>query len=152
LRAQSKLFPSGVIRAESMERAAADLAATFDSELGGFGGAPKFPPSASLLLLLRVHHRTGAPSLLQMVETTLNAMKNGGIYDHLGGGFARYATDERWLVPHFAKMLYDKPLLPELYLEGFLATGDGEWRRVVEETLDWVLSDMTDPSGGFYST
>ena len=123
----------------------------FDARFGGFGAAPKFPPAAGLSLLLRCHRRTGDPMALQMVRTTLDAMAAGGIYDHIGGGFARYSTDERWLVPHFEKMLYDNALLARTYLEAFQVTGRVPYRDVVTEVLDYILREMTDPEGGFYS-
>jgi uncharacterized protein YyaL (SSP411 family)/aryl-alcohol dehydrogenase-like predicted oxidoreductase len=123
----------------------------FDARFGGFGGAPKFPPAAGLSLLLRCYRRSGDPAALQMVTTTLDAMAAGGIYDHIGGGFARYSTDERWLVPHFEKMLYDNALLAKTYLEAFQVTGQASYRRVVTETLDYILREMTDAGGGFYS-
>jgi hypothetical protein len=123
----------------------------FDSRFGGFGRAPKFPPAAGLSLLLRCHRRTGDPAALEMVTTTLNAMAAGGIYDHIGGGFARYSTDERWLVPHFEKMLYDNALLAKTYLEAFQVTGDAAYRNVVTEVLDYIRREMTDAEGGFYS-
>ena len=110
----------------------------FDARYGGFGPAPKFPPAAGLSLLLRCFRRTGDPAALQMVTTTLNAMAAGGIYDHIGGGFARYSTDERWLVPHFEKMLYDNALLARTYLEAFQVTGDAAYRDVVTEVLDYI--------------
>jgi hypothetical protein len=123
----------------------------FDARFGGFGGAPKFPPAAALSLLLRCHRRSGNPMALQMVTTTLDAMAAGGIYDHIGGGFARYSTDERWLVPHFEKMLYDNALLGKVYLEAFQVTGNESYRQVVTEVLDYVLREMTDDQGAFYS-
>jgi len=132
--------------------AAAELAGTFDKPYGGFGPAPKFPPSTALHLLLRHHRRTGDPEALVMVTQTLEAMARGGIYDHIGGGFARYSTDERWLVPHFEKMLYDNALLARAYLEGFQATGNPVFARIARETLDYVLREMTGPEGGFYSS
>jgi uncharacterized protein YyaL (SSP411 family)/aryl-alcohol dehydrogenase-like predicted oxidoreductase len=151
VRSQSRLFPGGMIRADALDGAADELSRTFDSELGGFGGAPKFPPSASLLLLLRLFRRRSDPHLLEMVTTTLDAMKNGGIYDHLGGGFARYSTDERWLVPHFEKMLYDNAQLARVYLEAYQVTRNDEYRRVAEETLDYVVREMQGPDGGYFS-
>ena len=123
----------------------------FDARFGGFGGAPKFPPAAALSLLLRCHRRTGDAAALQMVRTTLDAMAAGGIYDHIGGGFARYSTDERWLVPHFEKMLYDNALLARTYLEAFQVTGESAYRDVVTDVLDYIRREMTDPQGGFYS-
>jgi len=124
----------------------------FDPRYGGFGSAPKFPPAAGLSLLLRCYRRSGDPKTLQMVTKTLDAMAAGGIYDHIGGGFARYSTDERWLVPHFEKMLYDNALLTRSYLEAFQVTGRSTYRAIVEEVLDYVLREMTDKAGGFYSS
>jgi uncharacterized protein len=130
--------------AELLEEAVAALTAGVDIERGGFGGAPKFPPSAALELLLA--RRAEAP-----VERTLDAMPAGGIYDQLGGGFARYSVDAAWLVPHFEKMLYDNAQLALAYLHGWQALGHGRYRRVCEETLDWALREMRGPEGGFYS-
>ncbi|HEY1380482.1 MAG TPA: thioredoxin domain-containing protein [Gemmataceae bacterium] len=124
----------------------------FDARHGGFGTAPKFPHAIDLRLLLRAWHRFGDADALAMVRTTLDHMAAGGIYDHLGGGFHRYSVDERWLVPHFEKMLYDNALLSVAYLEAHQATGEPFYRRVVEETLDYVLREMTAPVGPFYST
>jgi uncharacterized protein YyaL (SSP411 family) len=125
---------------------------TYDRTYGGFGGAPKFPAPMSLRLLMRYWHRHKDQFALDMVTGTLDRMAAGGIYDHLGGGFARYSVDARWLVPHFEKMLYDNSLLAVAYLEAFQITGNQEYVRVIRETLDYVLRDMTDPAGGFYST
>ncbi len=124
---------------------------SFDSEHGGSLGAPKFPPSYAVRLLLRVNRRSGNPKPLEMATRTLDAMARGGIHDHVGGGFHRYSTDERWLVPHFEKMLYDQAALAQAYLEGFLATGDARDADVCRDVLDYVLRDMTSPEGGFYS-
>jgi uncharacterized protein YyaL (SSP411 family)/aryl-alcohol dehydrogenase-like predicted oxidoreductase len=123
----------------------------FDERHGGFGSAPKFPPSAGLALLLRCYRRTGESRTLQMVTRTLDAMAAGGIYDHIGGGFARYSTDERWLVPHFEKMLYDNALLARTYLEAYQVTKQTSYRQVTSEVLDYILREMTDSAGGFYS-
>ncbi|MGE5192066.1 MAG: thioredoxin domain-containing protein, partial [Deltaproteobacteria bacterium] len=123
-----------------------------DRRHGGFGGAPKFPHSMDLRLLLRCHRRFGDPDSLAVSRLTLDKMSSGGIYDHLGGGFHRYSTDERWLAPHFEKMLYDNALLVPAYLEAFQATGEADYGRVARETLDYVLREMTQPTGGFYST
>ncbi|HEY7676106.1 MAG TPA: thioredoxin domain-containing protein, partial [Candidatus Methylomirabilis sp.] len=131
--------------------AAAQLAEEFDAVNGGFGPAPKFPPAAGLSLLLRHHRRTADEHALHMVEKTLRAMAEGGICDQVGGGFHRYSTDERWLVPHFEKMLYDNALLAKAYLEAFQVTGDGFYRRVAAQVLDYVLREMTSPEGGFSS-
>jgi uncharacterized protein len=136
---------------EILDSAAASLLSQLDRRFGGFGGAPKFPQAMNLEVLLRHSHRTGDRAALDGVELTLRSMANGGIYDQLGGGFARYSVDEYWLVPHFEKMLYDNALLSRLYLETHLATGDPFYRRIAEETLDYVLRDMTSEEGGFFS-
>jgi uncharacterized protein YyaL (SSP411 family) len=127
------------------------LASRFDPTHGGFGGAPKFPQPVTLEFALRVHKRTGDPEALKMVTRTLRAMARGGIHDHLAGGFHRYSVDALWLVPHFEKMLYDNALLGRLYLNAYQVTGDPEFRRVAEGTLDHLLTDMGAPEGGFYS-
>ncbi|MDQ2829160.1 MAG: thioredoxin domain-containing protein [Chloroflexota bacterium] len=127
------------------------LADAFDPTYGGFGGAPKFPQPMNFEFLLRHHHRAGEPHALEMTRVTLDHMAHGGIYDQLGGGFHRYATDAIWLVPHFEKMLYDNALLARVYLEAYQVTGAEEYRRVVEETLDYVTREMTSPEGGFYA-
>jgi uncharacterized protein YyaL (SSP411 family) len=124
----------------------------FDSTNGGFGKAPKFPNSMALSFLLRYWMNTGTKEGLEMVEKTLDKMGKGGIYDHLGGGFHRYSVDERWLIPHFEKMLYDNALLSRTYLEAYQATRKENFRRVAEETLHYVLREMKSPEGGFYST
>ncbi|HRC25071.1 MAG TPA: thioredoxin domain-containing protein, partial [Nitrospira sp.] len=142
--------PTTVGEAE-LDMAVTQFAEDFDAKLGGFGGAPKFPPATGLSLLLHCYHRTKDSHTLTMVRTTLDAMAAGGIYDQIGGGFARYSTDERWLVPHFEKMLYDNALLARVYVEAFQVTGDQNYRRVACETLDYVLKEMTSPEGGFYS-
>jgi uncharacterized protein len=134
-----------------LDRAATALLSQLDRRFGGFGAAPKFPQAMNLEVLLRHHHRTGDRSALDGVELTLRQMAIGGIYDQLGGGFARYSVDAYWLVPHFEKMLYDNALLSRLYLETYQATGDDFYRRIAEETLDYVLRDMTSEEGGFYS-
>ena len=127
------------------------VSAQFDEEHGGLGGAPKFPQPMIWEFVLRFARRRGNEYARRMVHTTLVRMARGGMYDQLGGGFARYAVDAHWLVPHFEKMLYDNAQLASLYLHGWLAFGDAECRRVCEETLDYVLREMTDPAGGFYS-
>jgi len=142
--------PMAVGQAE-LDAAVGQFAEEFDARHGGFGGAPKFPPATGLSLLLRCHHRTGDPHTLQMVRKTLDAMAAGGMYDQIGGGFARYSTDDRWLVPHFEKMLYDNALLTRTYTEAYQATGDPEYRRIAAETLEYILREMTSPEGGFYS-
>jgi len=127
------------------------VSAQFDEEWGGFGGAPKFPQPMIWEFVLRFWKRSKNPYAQKMVHTTLVRMTRGGMYDHLGGGFARYSVDAYWMVPHFEKMLYDNAQLASLYLHAWLAFGDPECRRVCEETLDYILRDMTDPAGGFYS-
>jgi uncharacterized protein YyaL (SSP411 family) len=139
------------LAADVMDAAFSGLAGQFDDKHGGFGLQPKFPQPMTYEFLLRHHARTGDASALEMVELTLDRMATGGIYDQLGGGFHRYSTDTYWLVPHFEKMLYDNALLARLYLHAYQVTGKQLYRRVVEETLDYVLREMTDPSGGFYS-
>jgi len=135
-----------------IENAVSQLRRAFDRTYGGFGTAPKFPHAMDLQLLMRVAHRTGEPDLLDIVRLTLHRMAVGGIYDLLGGGFHRYSVDDRWLVPHFEKMLYDNALLAGAYLDAYLLTGDVDYARVLRETLNYVLRDMTDAEGGFYST
>jgi uncharacterized protein YyaL (SSP411 family) len=135
-----------------IEHAAAQLQQTFDPKDGGFGRAPKFPHSIDLQVLLRAWSRNRDPQLLHVVTHTLEKMANGGIYDHLAGGFARYSVDERWLVPHFEKMLYDNALLTTALLETYQATGNEFFARIARETCDYILGWMTDPAGGFHST
>jgi uncharacterized protein YyaL (SSP411 family) len=127
------------------------LAAQADERHGGQDGAPKFPQPMNWEFMLRFWKRSGNPRARQLVETTLTRMARGGIYDQLGGGFHRYSVDAEWLVPHFEKMLYDNGQLAALYLHGWLAFGNEEYRRICEETLDYVLREMADPAGGFYS-
>jgi uncharacterized protein YyaL (SSP411 family) len=127
------------------------ISTQFDEERGGLGGAPKFPQPMIWEFVLRFARRTGNEYARRMVHTTLVRMARGGMYDQLGGGFARYSVDAQWLVPHFEKMLYDNAQLASLYLHGWLALRDAESRRICEETLDYVLREMTDPAGGFYS-
>ncbi len=135
-----------------LEQAYRGLGQYFDSDNGGFGTAPKFPQPMALEFLLRYFHRSQDTGALEMVGLTLEKMAGGGIYDQLGGGFHRYATDSSWLIPHFEKMLYDNALLSRVYLHAYLVTGKQLFRSIAEETLDYVLRDMTDPRGGFYST
>ena len=135
-----------------LDEAAALLARDFDVGHAGFGGAPKFPQPMLVEVLLRHHVRTGQPAALEMALQTLRAMAAGGIYDQLGGGFHRYSVDERWLVPHFEKMLYDNALLVRAYLDAWQLTHDAALRRVAEETLAFVLREMTSPEGAFYSS
>jgi uncharacterized protein YyaL (SSP411 family) len=144
--------PFGPLDDRPLQAAEAAFRRSFDPDHGGFGAGPKFPQPIALRLLLRRWRRTGREDLLAMVTTTLDRMAAGGIYDHLGGGFHRYTVDARWLVPHFEKMLYDNALLAGCYLEAWQATGRDDYARVVRETLDYVLRDMTDAEGGFYGT
>jgi len=127
------------------------LERNFDRRYGGFGGAPKFPHPIDLRLLLRLWHHHRDSELLEMVTVSLEKMAGGGIYDHLGGGFARYAVDERWLVPHFEKMLYDNAMLSQCYVEAYQVTSNEDFLRVARETYEYVLRDMTHAEGGFYS-
>jgi len=127
------------------------LARAFDPEWGGFGREPKFPTPHQLTFLLRWHLRSSNAQALTMVEKTLDAMRNGGIFDHIGFGFHRYSVDSRWLVPHFEKMLYDQAMLAMAYTEAFQVTGKAAFGRVAREIFAYVLRDMTDPEGGFYS-
>ena len=144
-------LPKTAVGPELLDKAAESLMSELDRRFGGFGGAPKFPQAMNLEVLLRHYHRTGDRAALSGVEDTLRAMANGGIYDQLGGGFARYSVDQYWLVPHFEKMLYDNALLSRIYLEAYQATGEEFYKRIAEETLDYVVRDMTSPEGGFYS-
>jgi uncharacterized protein len=147
----SRLAPSSdPLTEELLWDAARTLRSQFDPEWGGFGGAPKFPPASTLEFLLRMHLR-GDGQALPMVEKTLDAMAAGGMYDLVGGGFHRYSVERTWLVPHFEKMLYDNALLASAYLHGFIVTGEERYRRVVEETLDYVLRELALPEGGFAS-
>ncbi len=151
---------AGAMPLAMLDTASRELAGDFDPVNGGFGKAPKFPNTMSLEFLLRVYqHRlrneigTKAPrSDLEIIETSLLHMANGGIYDQLGGGFHRYSVDAEWLVPHFEKMLYDNALLSRIYLHTYLVTNNPTYSRVVEETLNYVIREMTSPEGGFYST
>ncbi len=136
---------------EDLEEAVSTLAASFDPVRGGFGAAPKFPPSMVLEFLLRHHARTGSSLALSLVDKTCTAMARGGIYDQLGGGFARYSVDAEWVVPHFEKMLYDNALLLRVYAHWWRATGSALARRVVEETAEFLLRDLRTPEGGFAS-
>jgi uncharacterized protein len=142
----------GLLSASLPRTAVSALVQSFDREQGGFGGAPKFPHSMGVQLLLRHHGRTGDPAVLEAATVTLDRMAAGGIYDHLGGGFHRYSVDARWLVPHFEKMLYDQALLAAAYLDGYRATGTPRYLEVLRETLDFVARELGAPAGGFFST
>jgi len=148
---QAQLSAPLAIGGEALRRAAEQLRGSFDPRYGGFGKAPKFPPCAALALLLRQYRHAPDEELLEMITSTLDGMKNGGIYDHLGGGFARYSTDERWLVPHFEKMLYDNAQLASVYLEAFQVTHDADYAGVARETLDYVIREMQELGGAYYS-
>ncbi|MBA2278059.1 MAG: thioredoxin domain-containing protein, partial [Chloroflexia bacterium] len=150
-RATSATPEPGALNEGSLDEAFQGLQRAFDDEHGGFGGAPKFPQPAVLGFLLRVWRRTGNAEAAAMVRHTLDQMAAGGIYDHLGGGFARYAVDAAWLVPHFEKMLYDNAQLVRVYVDAWRAFGDERYRAVAEETCAYVLREMTGPDGGFYS-
>jgi uncharacterized protein YyaL (SSP411 family) len=136
---------------EDLDSAVDLLARDYDAERGGFGGAPKFPPSMTIEHLLRHHARTGSAEALRMVEGTCESMARGGMYDQLGGGFARYSVDADWVVPHFEKMLYDNALLVRTYAHWWRSTGTPLARRVAEETADWMVRDLSTPQGGFAS-
>jgi uncharacterized protein YyaL (SSP411 family) len=151
LREAAAPVPGSVDMAAATAHLMDRLERSFDPRWGGFGAAPKFPPATLLRLLLALHRADGNPRALEMVRRTLDGMARGGMYDQLGGGFCRYATDEEWLVPHFEKMLYDNALLARAYLEGYQVTGDPFYRQVAAETLDYVLREMTDSAGGFHS-
>jgi len=139
------------LSADILHQAYSTLASNFDYQNGGFGAAPKFPQPMTPEFLLRYYHHGYNQRALEMVEMTLSRMAHGGIYDQIGGGFHRYSTDAYWLVPHFEKMLYDNALLARLYLHAYQLTRRDLYRRICEETLDYVLREMTDPQGGFYS-
>ncbi|MBZ0252223.1 MAG: thioredoxin domain-containing protein, partial [Candidatus Methylomirabilis sp.] len=141
----------GELSGEVVRQAVFHFRNAFDEEWGGFGGAPKFPRPMILSLLLRRWRRTNDPKVLEMATVTLDKMADGGLYDHVGGGIARYSVDERWMIPHFEKMLYDNALLAAAYAEGYQATGRERYAAVVREVLAYILRDMTHPEGGFYS-
>jgi len=142
---------AGVLDAEILDRAYAGVRAQFEPSYGGFGRAPKFPQAMTIDFLCRAYVRNNAQETRTMITTTLDAMAAGGIHDQLGGGFARYSTDDAWLVPHFEKMLYDNALLTRAYLHAFLVTGEARYRGVVEDIVEYVLRDMQSPRHGFYS-
>jgi uncharacterized protein YyaL (SSP411 family) len=145
LRGGARLRPSAqAMDPAVLDQAVAGLRSAFDPANGGFGGAPKFPPASAIEFLLRRGET-------EMTAQTLRAMASGGIYDQVGGGFARYSVDSHWLVPHFEKMLYDNALLARAYLHGWQVTGDTLFRTVTEETLDWALRELRGPEGGFMS-
>jgi uncharacterized protein YyaL (SSP411 family) len=145
-------FEEGALDADILRSALRRLTQRFDPTWGGFGDAPKFPQPMTIELLLRESLRSDGSNALEMAEQTLKKMAQGGMYDHLGGGFARYSVDHRWLVPHFEKMLYDNAQLARVYLHAWQVTGNDLYRRIAEETLDYVLLEMRHEDGGFYSS
>ena len=153
LQAQAAATPSSAVLVNEalLKEAYRNFSAMFDEQNGGFEPAPKFPRSHSLSFLLRYWKRDKAPEVLKMVERSLKAMADGGMVDHLGGGFHRYSTDAQWRIPHFEKMLYDQAILARSYLEAYQATGNPAYAAVAREIFEYVLRDMTSPEGGFYS-
>jgi uncharacterized protein len=151
-KATSTTPQAGDLQTGILDEALRNLSRSFDGENGGFGGAPKFPQPATLEFLVREYHRTNDERAAKMLRLTLDKMAAGGMYDQIGGGFHRYAVDAIWLVPHFEKMLYDNAQLARVYLDAYRAFGDENYRRVVIETLDYVVREMTGPESGFYST
>ncbi len=148
----NRMSPSATLATPKIwHNAFQELTRNFDEKFGGFGAAPKFPQATTLSFLLRYYFNTKNETTLKMVETTLQHMANGGIYDQLGGGFHRYSTDEKWLVPHFEKMLYDNALLANAYLEAFQITQNPFYEQIARHTLDYVMREMTAENGGFYS-
>jgi uncharacterized protein YyaL (SSP411 family) len=145
-------FEAEPLDVEVFTSALRGLGQQFDPTWGGFGSAPKFPQPMTIELLLRESLRNEGTDALEMAELTLRKMADGGMYDHLGGGFARYSVDHRWLVPHFEKMLYDNAQLARVYLHAWQVTGNDFYRRITEETLDYVLLEMRHADGGFYSS
>lgn len=152
LHASQPVEGSGALDEQVLQRALRSLLQNADRTYGGFGTAPKFPHPMDLRVLLRCARRFDNSEAVEVATLTLDKMSQGGIYDHLGGGFARYSTDARWLAPHFEKMLYDNALLVSAYLEAYQSTKQSDYVRVVRETLDYVLREMTQPQGGFYAT
>lgn len=139
------------LSAASLDKAALTLAQNYDWQNGGWGQAPKFPQPMLIEFLLQRVSR-GDRMALEICQHALDAMAKGGMYDVIGGGFARYSTDNRWLVPHFEKMLYDNAQLARVYLFGYLLTGNEHYRQVCEQTLDFTLRELTHPDGGFFSS
>ncbi len=151
-RATAIVESNEVLTVELLDGAYRGIIKNYDATNGGFGGAPKFPPAMTLEFLLHTYYRIGNAPALEIVQHSTRKMADGGIYDQLGGGFHRYSTDARWLVPHFEKMLYDNALLSHLYLHYYQLTGDEGARTIAEGILDYVVREMTDELGGFYST
>src|SRR4029079_11551132 len=136
---------------DDLDTISKNLLSSADKEWGGFGGAPKFPQTFSIQYLLRHYHFTGNEEALNQALLSLDKMIQGGIYDHLGGGFARYSTDAKWLAPHFEKMLYDNALLVNVLAEAYQLTHNETYAEIIKETLDFVNRELTSPEGGFYS-
>jgi uncharacterized protein YyaL (SSP411 family) len=151
LKETEKSSQGGDLDTTVLDQAYRDLTAGFDKEFGGFGTAPKFPTPHNFLFLLRYWKRSGDKMAIEVVEKTLEAMRSGGIFDHVGFGFHRYSTDREWLVPHFEKMLYDQAMLALAYLEAYQATGKGIFGSTAREIFTYILRTMTSPEGGFYS-
>lgn len=151
LRTQKQLRASSLPGDDVFNKFYQQLQRRFDRKHGGFGSAPKFPPSVRLQLLLRIYRRSGSKPALAMATKTLDAMAAGGMYDHVGGGFHRYSTDARWHAPHFEKMLYDNALLAQTYLEAYQVTKKKAYATIARGILDYILREMTAPNGGFYS-
>jgi len=149
--ALTHIQPKETIDEQIFTQAYEQLESQFDPEYGGFGSAPKFPTPHNLMFLLRYWKITGNMKALAMVEKTLNSMSLGGIYDHIGFGFHRYSTDRQWILPHFEKMLYDQALISIAYLEAYQATGNLRYKKLCDEILSYVLRNLTNPNGGFYS-
>ena len=148
---KARVAGGGAVSADVIDRAKEDLEGSFDQSWGGFGGAPKFPRPSTLSFIAHCCARGTWEAGRGMLEKTLEMMWRGGLYDHVGGGFARYSTDAQWLVPHFEKMLYDNALLVESYLDGYLLTGREDFAEVVRDVLRWVEREMTHEAGGFFS-
>ncbi len=140
------------LKSENLDIGLSGIISNFDSQNGGFGAAPKFPPPMTLDFMMRSYWRKNEKPILDKVVLTLVKMANGGVYDQLGGGFHRYSVDAEWLIPHFEKMLYDNALLSRAYLNAHLLTGNKDFRRISEEILDYIAREMTSPEGGFYSS
>jgi uncharacterized protein YyaL (SSP411 family) len=152
LKKMSEVEAPGEVKLDSVfEKAYFQMERSYEPQHGGFSQQPKFPHSTTISYLMRHYVRTGEKKALEMAEKSLTEMSRGGIYDQLGGGFARYSTDGEWLVPHFEKMLYDNALLASCYLEAWQLTKKDLYARIVRETLDYILRDMTSPEGGFFS-
>ena len=143
---------SATVETNVNQKAVGHWNSNFDKTWGGFGPAPKFPNSGAILHLLNDYHNNGSEESLTSAVKTLDSMYRGGIYDHIGGGFARYSVDEKWLVPHFEKMLYDNGQLMEAYLAGYQITKKEEYLEVISQIFEWLNDEMIDPEGGFYSS